>query len=217
MRPLQARFPDVHVPPSSLLIFIGILPLVDDFCLLADTAVQLLDFMQHTQLWCQANRVEIPLAKSKVVAFCETLAQRRGHAHLSWVVRYSFPIPSSHSVLEQAPVHYLGTTLDSGLAFMAHLKLIRSRIWLLTTNLLMLDHAPGLPSALGLLPFSFTSGTPRWPYTPSLTLVVLHAPAHRDQLQIILNKSLAATFHVRLTAIPCLHLEGDRHMTVSKG
>ena len=81
----------------------------------------------------------------------------------------------------------------------------------------MFDHAPGLPSALGLLPFSFTSGTPRWPYTPSLTLVVLHAPAHRDQLQIILNKSLAATFHVRLTAIPCLHLEGDRHMTVSKG
>ena len=34
---LQARFPDVHIPPSHLYIYIIILLFVDDFCLITDT------------------------------------------------------------------------------------------------------------------------------------------------------------------------------------
>ena len=173
MRSLQARFPDVREtglngPPSSLLIFIAILPLVDDFCLLADTAVQLLDFMQHTQLWCQANRIEIPFASPSWLPSAKLLPNGGGML----VSR------GLSGTLSPSPLLNLST--NKPLSISAPLSTQASPSWpissssvlaygLLTTNLLMLDHAPGLPSALGLLPFSITSGTPRWPYTPSLT------------------------------------------------
>ena len=207
VRSLQTRFPDVVVPSTSLLIFIAILLFVDDFCLLSNTAPQLLDLMRHTQLWCEANRIDISFTKSKVVAFCESPVQQRRRAHLSWFLQSSFPAPSYHPILEVALFHYLGTTLDSGLTFLAHLKLIRSRIWSAHYALANARSCPRSPLSSGPATILYHLWYAKVAVHALSNLVVLHSPAHRNQLQVLLNKSLAATFRVPLTAVPCLHLE----------
>lgn len=100
---------------------------------------------------------------------------------------------------------------------MAHLKLIRSRIWSAHYQLANARSRPRSPLRSGPSTILYHLWYAKVAVHALSHLVVLHAPAHRDQLQVNLNKSLAATLYVPFTATPCLHLEVDRHMTASKG
>ena len=80
--------------------------------------------------------------------------------------------------MEQALFHYLGTTLDSGLTFMAHLNLIRSRIW---SSHYQLANARSCPRT----PLSSGPATILYHVHALSHLVVLHAPLHREQLQLL--------------------------------
>jgi hypothetical protein len=60
-------FPELALPSPYALTILGILLYVDDFCLTAISAAQLLSMMQTTQNWCECNQLTINSDKSKVM------------------------------------------------------------------------------------------------------------------------------------------------------
>jgi hypothetical protein len=74
---IRRDFPELALPSPYALTILAILLYVDDFCLIAISAAQLLSMMQTTQNWCERNRLTINADKSKVMVFHETPAARR--------------------------------------------------------------------------------------------------------------------------------------------
>jgi hypothetical protein len=68
---IRREFPDTVLPTPYAPTLMAILPYVDDLCLIASSARQLMKMMQTTQTWCENNRLAIS-TKSKVMVFHET-------------------------------------------------------------------------------------------------------------------------------------------------
>ena len=203
---LQRSFPHISLPPPDLAFFIGILLFVDDFALIASSPAELLALMQLTQSWCEDNRLLLAHEKCKVIVFHETPHQRRQRerAGLPWQIISAFPSRTIHPIQEVDTFHYLGTTLDSRTTFDPLCKLIQQRIWHAHHKLAVARTCPRSLLRSGPATTIYRLWQSSVAIHALMHLPALHSPRHLEQLQITLNKSLAYTFRISLTAVPYL-------------
>jgi hypothetical protein len=93
IRDLQLQFPEITMPTSSALTWMGTIFYVDDAVLIARSPEELQRMLNVCQQWAEKNRMSINVNKTKIVVFLEDSVTRNIRQRFNFTLTPVFPIP----------------------------------------------------------------------------------------------------------------------------